>query len=81
MLHKIEVSELELGMFIESMDGSWFENPFWRLEFLLQKPKQLATLIDSGIAWVTIDDILLALRQYGEAQNFLIPSSIMCLRC
>jgi hypothetical protein len=38
MLHKIDVSELEFGMFIEAMDRSWIEKHFWRTQFILQKP-------------------------------------------
>lgn len=56
MLHKIDVCDLEIGMFIESMEGSWLENPFWRSQFILQKPTQLETLIDGGISWVRIND-------------------------
>lgn len=56
MLHKIKTNELELGMFVHSLEGSWFEHPFWRSRFLLSDAEQLETLISSDIDHVTIDD-------------------------
>ncbi|MEH6756434.1 MAG: HD-GYP domain-containing protein [Parasphingorhabdus sp.] len=56
MLHKIKTSQLELGMFISSFDGSWFEHPFWRSRFLLTEAEHLEMLISSDIDQVTIDD-------------------------
>jgi len=56
MLHRIDTSKLELCMFIDSLEGSWLENPFWRSSFLLASPEQLETLVSSYVVWVTIDD-------------------------
>jgi cyclic di-GMP phosphodiesterase len=56
MLHRIETTKLELGMYIASLEGSWLENPFWRSSFLLSTPEQLETLVCSYVVWVTIDD-------------------------
>lgn len=56
MLHKIKTSELELGMFVHSMEGSWFEHPFWRSKFVLNDGEQLDNLKSGVVGWVTIDD-------------------------
>ncbi|GAB5481608.1 MAG: HD-GYP domain-containing protein [Parasphingorhabdus sp.] len=56
MLHKIRTSELELGMFVHSMDASWLENPFWRPRLVLRETEQIERLVSNGITWVTIDD-------------------------
>ncbi len=56
MLHRIETTRLELGMYIDSLEGTWLENPFWRSSFLLSTPEQLETLVCSYVVWVTIDD-------------------------
>lgn len=56
MLHKIRTSELEMGMFIHSMEGSWFEHSFWRSSFVLDETEQLKTLKSGEVGWVTIDD-------------------------
>ncbi|KQT34754.1 hypothetical protein ASG29_00910 [Sphingomonas sp. Leaf412] len=56
MLHRIAVTDVRLGMYISSVDCSWFNNPFWRSRFLLREPADLERLRQSGIAMVTIDD-------------------------
>ncbi|MEO9468531.1 HD-GYP domain-containing protein [Parasphingorhabdus sp.] len=56
MLHKIKTSDLELGMFIHSMEGSWFEHSFWRSRFVLNEAEQLEALMSGEVGWVTIDD-------------------------
>ena len=56
MLHQIKTSELELGMFVSSLEGSWLENPFWRSRFLVKNAEQLDILIASNVTRVTIDD-------------------------
>lgn len=56
MLHRIKTSQLELGMYVASLEGSWLENPFWRSSFLLTKPEQIEALVSSYVAWVKIDD-------------------------
>jgi putative nucleotidyltransferase with HDIG domain len=56
VLIKLETTKLELGMFVSSIEGSWLDNPFWRPQFLLTKPSEIARLVDSGIEWVMIDD-------------------------
>mgnify|MGYP000853330349 FL=1 len=36
MLKQISTSDVELGMFIHKLNGSWFSHPFWRSRFLLE---------------------------------------------
>ena len=55
MLKRIAVKEVELGMFIHKLDGSWFDHPFWKSRFLLEDPENLRDLRASGIAAVLID--------------------------
>ena len=56
MLRKIQASQLELGMFIHSMEGSWFDHPFWRSRFLLNDEAQIEQIMSSDVARVTIDE-------------------------
>ena len=58
MLHKIPTDQLEIGMFVHSMEGSWFSHPFWRSRFMLTKTWQLEKMIASETTMVTIDDSL-----------------------
>ncbi len=55
MLKKIHVKHLVEGMYIKEMCGSWIEHPFWRTSFLLDDPKDLATLKASSVREVWID--------------------------
>jgi putative nucleotidyltransferase with HDIG domain len=55
MLLRVEIDRLRLGMFIESIDGSWLASPFWRSRFLLEDGEDLARLRACGISGVTID--------------------------
>lgn len=56
MLHRVRTKELELGMFLHSLDGPWLEHPFWRSRFLLTSSGQLQKIHASGIGWAMIDD-------------------------
>lgn len=55
MLKKIPVTELRLGMFIDSFCGSWMEHPFWKAKFLLKNSKDFERILDSGVAELWID--------------------------
>lgn len=55
MLKRIRLSDVELGMFIHKLEGSWFKHPFWKSRFLLEDAAMLADLQDSGIDGVVID--------------------------
>lgn len=55
MIKRISVRQLRLGMFLESLCGSWMEHPFWRSRFKLQDPADLARILQSPIQEVWID--------------------------
>src|SRR5450830_1638066 len=55
MLKIIPTKELRLGMFVQQMQGAWFDHPFWRKSFLLEDPEDLSKLLASKIASVQID--------------------------
>jgi putative nucleotidyltransferase with HDIG domain len=55
MLKKIAVEHLRKGMFLHELCGSWIEHPFWRSAFVLNDPKDISRLVDSGIKEVWID--------------------------
>lgn len=55
MLKIITTKELRIGMFIQQMQGAWFDHPFWRRSFLLNDPEDLSKLLASNIESVQID--------------------------
>lgn len=55
MLKKIRVEHLRLGMFIQEFCASWMEHPFWRSAFLLDDPKDMTRIFESGIKELWID--------------------------
>lgn len=55
MLKHIELSDLELGMFVHKMEGSWFDHPFWKSNFLIKDQKRLEILKGSKISGIVID--------------------------
>ena len=55
MLKHIELSDLELGMFVHKFEGSWFDHPFWKSNFLIEDHKRLQTLKSSNLRGVVID--------------------------
>ena len=55
MIKRISVRQLRLGMFLESLCGSWMEHPFWRSRFRLDDPADLARILHSPIQEVWID--------------------------
>lgn len=55
MLKHIELSDLELGMFVQKMEGSWFDHPFWKSNFLIEDQKRLQLLKESNLRVVVID--------------------------
>ena len=42
-------------MFVQQMQGAWFDHPFWRRSFLLKDPDDLSKLLASNIVSVQID--------------------------
>ena len=55
MLKCIRVEQLELGMWIEELRGSWQEHPFWTESILLSDMKDLERILGSSIREVWID--------------------------
>jgi putative nucleotidyltransferase with HDIG domain len=55
MLKRIHVQHLTLGMHIHEFCGSWMEHPFWRTQFVLTDPKDLASIRATTIKEVWID--------------------------
>jgi len=55
MLRKIDTKQLEPGMFLHELCGTWLNHPFWRTSFLLKSDTQIAKIRDSGIAEAVID--------------------------
>ena len=57
VLKKIKARELQLGMHLHELCGSWMEHPFWRSKFTLKTPEDIRRILDSGIAevWIDID--------------------------
>lgn len=55
MLKKIPTAEVELGMFLQAMEGSWLSHPFWKTRFLLEDPADLQALKRSAVTHVWID--------------------------
>lgn len=56
MLRRLSREDVRLGMYIHSLEGPWFDHPFWRTRFLLTDPADLQALKDSGIAVVVVDE-------------------------
>ena len=42
-------------MYIHGFEGSWFNHPFWRTRFLLERPEDLAAVLASEVQAVVID--------------------------
>ena len=55
MIKKISVQQLQLGMFLEGMCGSWMDHPFWRTRFKLEDPEDLQRVLHSSVQEVWID--------------------------
>jgi putative nucleotidyltransferase with HDIG domain len=55
MLKRIPVSDVTVGMYVQSIDGPWLEQPFWRSRFLITRVEQLAKLRSSKVSSVVIN--------------------------
>ena len=55
MKKKISVDDVRLGMFIDSLCGSWIDHPFWKKSFLLNQQKDLDALLGCGVKELWID--------------------------
>ena len=52
---RVRKEDLRLGMFIQSLEGSWFDHPFWRSKFLLTSEDELRALQSSDVETVWVD--------------------------
>jgi len=52
---RVRKEDLRLGMFVQSLEGSWFNHPFWKTKFLLSEGEDLRALQSSDIDAVWID--------------------------
>jgi len=55
VLKKINAKDLQLGMHLHELCGSWMEHPFWRTKFTLNDPADIGRILESGITEVWID--------------------------
>ena len=57
MLKRIAVAQLQSGMFVQELCGSWMDHPFWKSAFLIDHEEDLRRILDSGIkdAWIDTD--------------------------
>jgi len=58
MLKKIAVVQLQLGMYLQSFEGSWIHHPFWRVGFVLADPLDLERARRSDATHCWIDESL-----------------------
>lgn len=56
MLIRVSTDQLQIGMYVASIDGSWLDHSFWRSRFPINSPAQLGKLRDGRVATVVIDD-------------------------
>ena len=52
---RVRTEDLRLGMFIQSLEGSWLDHPFWKSKFLLEEQDDLRALQSSGVESVWVD--------------------------
>ncbi len=57
MLKKIKAKDLQKGMHLHELCGSWMEHPFWRSKFTLTDPDDIRRILESGITdvWIDVD--------------------------
>ncbi|TXC68744.1 HD-GYP domain-containing protein [Sphingorhabdus soli] len=55
MKREIPIDQLQIGMFVDSVGGSWFSNPFWRSRLKIKTSEQITAFVESGIESLVID--------------------------
>lgn len=55
IMEKISVDDLQVGMYIHELCGSWMDHPFWKSSFLLDSTDDLTKLRKSNVRMVWID--------------------------
>ena len=87
MLKKIPATEATLGMYLQSLEGSWLSHPFWKTKFVIRDREDLQKLQNSAITEVWIDPdkgldiagkagdpVLAAARHEPGVVPYLIPA-------
>ncbi|MCJ2178960.1 HD-GYP domain-containing protein [Novosphingobium album (ex Hu et al. 2023)] len=54
-LKQISTSQVEMGMFVHSFQGSWLNHPFWKARFLIEDEDRLEAVRQSALDGVVID--------------------------
>lgn len=72
MLKKIPTDQVRLGMYLQSMEGSWLSHPFWKTKFVLREQSDLDALKASGVPFCWIDASL-GLDVDGPAADLPAP--------
>ena len=74
MLVRIPAASATVGMFVQKIECSWWEHPFWRSSQTIASSKQLAMLQQSGAEFVIIDDEKgIACHERHAAQPAVLP--------
>jgi hypothetical protein len=55
MLKKIAISQVQTGMFVDSVEGSWLKHSLWMTRFLIKDEETLARVRRCGAAECWID--------------------------
>lgn len=55
MLKKIAISAVRTGMFVDSVEGPWFQHSLWKTRFLVKDGEMLSRLQASGVKEIWID--------------------------
>ena len=69
MLKRINVEHLKLGMHLHELCGSWMQHPFWRKSFVLEDPKDIQRITESGIKEAWIDSDLGLDVEFGQTKE------------
>jgi hypothetical protein len=56
MLKKISTTELCVGMYVEKLNVSWVNHPFWKSSFKIESLKDLQKIKTSKVIFAWIDD-------------------------
>ncbi len=85
MLKKIPVSQVRLGMYLQSLEGLWLDHPFWKTRFVIGSSTDLKRLQESAVTECWIDaskglDVLQTQAHDGAAPVLPTPRSLAARR-
>lgn len=55
MIKSIPPKDVQIGMYVQGFEGSWFAHPFWRTRFVITSQAQLETVRSSAVDGVIVD--------------------------